>query len=338
MIKVLFLYKDRNYHYPILSTQMEIYKLGILLESVQIKSKEEAEQRVKAVENSYDLIIIHPEFFFDELENLKISVALSSQLDGGLVSPHVQLIKKVQGTIESYAYLPRSIHDLRYYRYSLKLLEEVGFKNSGKFTNLCHKEPNLSKEDLEKIHVYCGFGSWERMIEILGEGKIDFDRTRSTPIHFAGTTRYCRIPTQFHREKAVRVCREVGGIGEFTRFVKRPEYHQQLLNSKAVLSPWGWGECCHRDWEALAKGCVLIKPDCSFVESFPDLTSHQAPYIPCKLDFSDIPEIVDSLETHWESYRPLRERGLELAKKALDKKSNAKRLKEIIECILTKSK
>jgi hypothetical protein len=107
---------------------------------------------------------------------------------------------------------------------------------------------------------------------------------------------------------------------------------------KAVLSPWGWGEACHRDFEALSFGAVLVKPDWSFVESFPDISSKEAPYIPCRVDFSDVPDIVNNMREHWEDYLPLRERGLQLAKQALDIQANTKRFMEILQCILLTQK
>lgn len=49
------------------------------------------------------------------------------------------------------------------------------------------------------------------------------------------------------------------------------EYVDRLLDSKVVLSPWGWSPWCVRDLEALACGCVVIKPECSNLLIYPDI-------------------------------------------------------------------
>lgn len=49
------------------------------------------------------------------------------------------------------------------------------------------------------------------------------------------------------------------------------EYVDVLLRSKVVLSPWGWGAWCVRDLEALACGCIVIKPFCGNTLIYPDI-------------------------------------------------------------------
>lgn len=49
------------------------------------------------------------------------------------------------------------------------------------------------------------------------------------------------------------------------------EYVNMLLNSKVVISPWGWSPWCVRDLEALICGCLVIKPECSNVLVYPDI-------------------------------------------------------------------
>lgn len=49
------------------------------------------------------------------------------------------------------------------------------------------------------------------------------------------------------------------------------EYVDMLLETKVVLSPWGWATWCVRDLEALACGCLVIKPECSNTLIYPDI-------------------------------------------------------------------
>jgi hypothetical protein len=73
----------------------------------------------------------------------------------------------------------------------------------------------------------------------------------------------------------------------------KTRYVNCLFASKVGISPWGLGEKCYRDFEAMYCGCILIKPDTSFVRTYPDIYLNNKTYIPCKIDFSDLQEKVD---------------------------------------------
>jgi hypothetical protein len=49
------------------------------------------------------------------------------------------------------------------------------------------------------------------------------------------------------------------------------EYVDLLLDTKIVISPWGFSAWCIRDFEALACGCILVKPECSNMLTYPDI-------------------------------------------------------------------
>ena len=49
------------------------------------------------------------------------------------------------------------------------------------------------------------------------------------------------------------------------------DYVDALLQSKVVVSPWGWSPWCVRDLEALACGCIVVKPECGNLMIYPDI-------------------------------------------------------------------
>ena len=49
------------------------------------------------------------------------------------------------------------------------------------------------------------------------------------------------------------------------------EYLDNLMDTKIVLSPWGWGTWCIRDFEALICGCIVIKPVCTNTLTYSDI-------------------------------------------------------------------
>lgn len=73
----------------------------------------------------------------------------------------------------------------------------------------------------------------------------------------------------------------------------RRRYLFELLQSKIVFSPFGWGEVCFRDYEAACAGCLLIKPDMSHVRTSPDIFEPHVTYIPVSWDYRDLEEAVE---------------------------------------------
>ena len=77
--------------------------------------------------------------------------------------------------------------------------------------------------------------------------------------------------------------------------VSRLVFAQELLRSKACFSPFGYGELCWRDIEAIAAGAVLIKPDMSHLRTEPDLYRDGETYIACRWDFADLSDKVSEI-------------------------------------------
>lgn len=73
------------------------------------------------------------------------------------------------------------------------------------------------------------------------------------------------------------------------------DYNKEVKDVKLILSPYGWGEVCFRDFEAILNGGVLVKPDMSHIETWPDIFVPNQTYIPVKWDGTDVIEKVDAL-------------------------------------------
>ncbi len=72
----------------------------------------------------------------------------------------------------------------------------------------------------------------------------------------------------------------------------RSKYLLELGRSKLTFSPFGYGEICWRDYEAMALGSLLIKPDMSHLKVIPGVFIPYETYIPIAWDFSDFDEKV----------------------------------------------
>ena len=69
----------------------------------------------------------------------------------------------------------------------------------------------------------------------------------------------------------------------------------ELKRSKICFSPFGYGEVCWRDFEAVAQGAVLLKQDMSHVHTEPNIFRASETYMPVKWDLSDFSEKLDLL-------------------------------------------
>ena len=70
-------------------------------------------------------------------------------------------------------------------------------------------------------------------------------------------------------------------------------YMEKLAQSKICISPFGQGELCFRDFEAMLAGTILIKPDQSNIITSPNIYVEGETYIGCKHDWSDLEERID---------------------------------------------
>ncbi len=75
--------------------------------------------------------------------------------------------------------------------------------------------------------------------------------------------------------------------------VSQNQYNREIQNSRITLSPFGWGEVCFRDFEAVLNGSLLVKPDMSHLETWPDIFIPNETYIPIQWDGSDLMEKID---------------------------------------------
>jgi len=76
----------------------------------------------------------------------------------------------------------------------------------------------------------------------------------------------------------------------------KKKYIEELKDTKAAVSPFGYGELCWRDFEAVICGSALIKPDVGHLDTFPRFFEPYSTYIPIKWDISNLDDILSQIE------------------------------------------
>ncbi|MBN2618553.1 MAG: glycosyltransferase family 1 protein [Spirochaetales bacterium] len=72
--------------------------------------------------------------------------------------------------------------------------------------------------------------------------------------------------------------------------VNQKQFNKEVKESMITLSPFGWGELCKRDFEAVYYRSLLLKPDMSHLETWPNIFIDGETYVSFKWDLSDMEE------------------------------------------------
>ena len=87
------------------------------------------------------------------------------------------------------------------------------------------------------------------------------------------------------------------------------EYLKEIKNAKVIISPYGYGEVCYRDFEAIVNGNLLIKPDVNHLLTFPNLFIENVTYVPIKWDASNLKAVLRKIENKPKQYAEIVEKG-----------------------------
>lgn len=95
------------------------------------------------------------------------------------------------------------------------------------------------------------------------------------------------------REHAMAAVRDLQGVRVVSEGkVSLKAFNLELQAAKMCFSPFGFGELCWRDIEAMAFGSVLLKPSMDHLRTLPELYEPNVTYVPLAWDFSDLAEKV----------------------------------------------
>lgn len=75
-------------------------------------------------------------------------------------------------------------------------------------------------------------------------------------------------------------------------------YLIDLSLSKIVVSPFGWGEVCYRDYEAVVCRSLLVKPSMEHLVTEPNIFVPNETYVPLRWDMADLAERCEHYLAH----------------------------------------
>ena len=142
---------------------------------------------------------------------------------------------------------------------------------------------------LDRLHVGPSFATADYLMPYFLSGRMQSTR-KTIDVH----ARFGCKGTEWYEAMRAESLRALEGLHEINVVkgsgVRRRQYLRELGASKICLSPFGYGEVAWRDYEAIAYGSLLLKPDMSHIETDPDVFIAGETYVPVKWDFSDVEE------------------------------------------------
>jgi hypothetical protein len=151
----------------------------------------------------------------------------------------------------------------------------------------------IPQDFLSKLIVGPSFFTSREMLPAIHSGDTSLSKGKKLGVHARlgakGLPWY-----QAMREHALLACKPFSSKGIVTsESVSIHRYMNELAQSRICFSPFGYGEVCWRDYEAIMCGALLVKPDMSHVQTAPDIFVPYETYVPLAWDFSDLSEKVD---------------------------------------------
>jgi len=160
-----------------------------------------------------------------------------------------------------------------------------------------------SKPDPDHLHkLVAGWNlgvtpRYQRMLQLSRFSPVPW-RARPIDVHLrVGTLNQPNKPQEWYQFSRAKALESVQPLGKQLRLsgsgrVGSRRYFAEMYASKIVFSPFGWGEVCFRDYEAVAAGALLVKPDMSHLTTAPNIFIPHETYIPVRWDLTDVHDVM----------------------------------------------
>jgi len=217
-------------------------------------------------------------------------------------TPFLPLLADVDLFVKPYLFRDTSLYLRQYaggYIFTDFLVRQLGWDIHDWYFGSC-----AEKEQLGKLRVGWSYGVSRRYRALA-------NFTSLLPLPWALRTtdvnrRFCPVERgvrqwfERYRDMASTSVERLGNQVRISgyRRVGYERYLLELMTSKIALSPFGWGEICFRDYEIVACGALLIKPDMTHVRVRSDIFQANETYVPIKWDFSNLAEKIDHYLSH----------------------------------------
>jgi hypothetical protein len=162
---------------------------------------------------------------------------------------------------------------------------------------------NIGMSDYRNFYGYWGFLRNYGTYPLLKDNFTNLIRNKKNLTSFRGEISYGNPEISFQRNEMLNYLKlsELDGIITGGK-VSRNAYLKELKQAKITLSPYGWGEICYRDFEAMMSGSLLLKPSMNHVNTFPDFYTENETYVSLNWDLSDLNNKISDINLNYNDY------------------------------------
>jgi hypothetical protein len=214
---------------------------------------------------------------------------------GSQLGKHMrERISRVQGVIKNSMFVDRGEYNRTRERHHVETI--LKYVKQDTSAPRFRSRDRVSESDLAKLHLGFSLATY-RGEDIFTQVEVSDLAARPYDVFFAGNATFKSEPITWHRQRAVESIQKLRDVRVRCEVGDHPlskaDYCQVLLESKVVVSPWGWWEACYRDYEAFFCGCKVVKPDTRHIVDASGVFPDAGGFYWCEPDFSDLQAAVD---------------------------------------------
>ncbi len=122
----------------------------------------------------------------------------------------------------------------------------------------------------------------------------------------------CRMGLSYERQTVAYQRQQMALLlADFRRTdrLSKPAYFREMRHSRIVVSPFGYNEINYKDFETFVCGALLLKPDMSHLETYPDFFRPGETFVRHDWDLNDVVQTVDEILANYQRYLPIARAG-----------------------------
>lgn len=295
------------------STDQKIYNCDVLLVSSKYYGSRWETEKNEIIEEL-------------EMFSSRIDAVIYCDLNDSTGLIRVEVLAYVKVYLKGQLLRDRSLYSQSFYGGRI-YTDFYHFKNGIEDSDPQYTQPISKDSHLNKLNVSwnMGFADYSTFSNSMaGMFKyIPLTNLMRTPNKFTGpsidrqTKLFCRFGSSYDREsisfQRSQILKIIGDRVPTDR-LSYGKYLKELKGSKIALSPFGWGEFALRDYEAFMSGSLLIKPDMSHLETYPDYYRDGETMIFHSWDLTDLVTKIDWVLDNYKDMVSIAESGQEFYK------------------------
>lgn len=134
---------------------------------------------------------------------------------------------------------------------------------------------------------------------------LSYSKTHTLPSEDRDIDISCRIGTRYNMPSVAYQRTEIARrLNKYMRTnkISRRHYLAEMSNAKLVVSPFGFGEITLRDFEIFMSGSLLLKPDMSNIDTWPNLFVDGETMIAHSWDLEDMEQKIEHILANYDQY------------------------------------